>query len=121
MAPFSSWLRKPLLLRALVSRLRLAARLLRDPRVPARAKAFLLAPALYVVFPIDVLPDVIPIVGQLDDLAAVLACVELFVGLCPREVVDFHKGALDRRQPFAPAAAAAPASGDVIDAEWRAE
>jgi uncharacterized membrane protein YkvA (DUF1232 family) len=120
MATLLSWLKKPLLLRALVGRLRLAARLVRDPRVPATAKAFLLAPALYVLFPLDVLPDFLPILGQLDDLAAVVACVEMFVGLCPREVVEFHRDALHRKQPFAPAASGGQA-GEVIDAEWRAE
>jgi uncharacterized membrane protein YkvA (DUF1232 family) len=119
MATFLSWLKKPLLLRALVGRLRLAVRLLRDPRVPSSAKALLLAPALYVIFPLDVLPDFIPVLGQLDDLAAVVACVELFVGLCPREVVEFHRDALGRKRPFSPASPAA-GQGDVIDAEWRA-
>jgi uncharacterized membrane protein YkvA (DUF1232 family) len=120
MATLLSWLKKPLLLRTLVGRLRLTTRLLRDPRVPATAKAFLLAPALYVLFPLDLLPDVIPVVGQLDDLAAVIVCLEMFVGFCPREVVAFHRDALHRKQPFAPAGAGAPA-GDVIDAEWRVE
>lgn len=39
----------------------------RDPRVPWYAKAAALGSVAYVVSPVDVLPDVIPVVGQLDD------------------------------------------------------
>src|SRR3954451_9996953 len=46
-------------------------RLLGDPRVP-RARKLLLAPALvYLAVPIDLVPDFIPIAGQLDDVAVV--------------------------------------------------
>ena len=42
-------------------------RLLADPRVPRRAKAALLVVLPYLLSPIDLVPDFIPIVGQLDD------------------------------------------------------
>jgi uncharacterized membrane protein YkvA (DUF1232 family) len=52
----------------------LVRRLLGDSRVPRRRKALLVLAALYLASPIDVVPDFIPVVGQLDD-ALVLAFV----------------------------------------------
>jgi uncharacterized membrane protein YkvA (DUF1232 family) len=46
----------------------LVARLLRDPRVPRRHKLALGALALYLAFPVDLVPDFIPVAGQLDDV-----------------------------------------------------
>lgn len=48
--------------------------LLRDPRVPRRRKLLLAVMVAYLVMPIDVVPDFIPIAGQLDD-ALVVALV----------------------------------------------
>jgi uncharacterized membrane protein YkvA (DUF1232 family) len=45
----------------------LAGRLLRDPRVARRHKLMLTLLAAYLASPIDVVPDFIPIAGQLDD------------------------------------------------------
>jgi uncharacterized membrane protein YkvA (DUF1232 family) len=56
----------------------LVRRLLGDERVPRRRKALLGALALYLALPFDLVPDVIPVVGQLDDavlLAVVLRAV----------------------------------------------
>jgi uncharacterized membrane protein YkvA (DUF1232 family) len=53
----------------------LASRLARDPRVPRRRKLLLLALAAYLVLPVDLVPDVIPVAGQLDD--AILVAVVL--------------------------------------------
>ncbi len=41
---------------------------IRDPTVPAWRKASGLLAALYIIWPIDLVPDVIPILGWLDDL-----------------------------------------------------
>src|SRR6266540_3831447 len=45
----------------------LCSRLLRDPRVPRRKKALLVALAGYLALPFDLVPDFIPVAGQLDD------------------------------------------------------
>lgn len=42
---------------------------LRDPRVPWYAKITGLAAILYLVSPVDLIPDVIPVIGWLDDFA----------------------------------------------------
>jgi uncharacterized membrane protein YkvA (DUF1232 family) len=49
----------------------LCGRLLRDPRVPRRKKALLVALAGYLALPFDLVPDFIPIAGQLDDVVIV--------------------------------------------------
>jgi len=57
----------------------LMQRLLRDERVPRRRKALLLAAAGYLALPFDLVPDFIPVAGQLDDA--------LIVGLVLRHVL----------------------------------
>ena len=49
----------------------LCSRLLGDPRVPRRKKALLVALAGYLAFPFDLVPDFIPVAGQLDDVVVV--------------------------------------------------
>jgi uncharacterized membrane protein YkvA (DUF1232 family) len=46
---------------------RLLGRLLKDSRVPKTEKALFLAAIVYVISPLDFIPDVIPFVGQVDD------------------------------------------------------
>jgi uncharacterized membrane protein YkvA (DUF1232 family) len=49
-------------------------RLLGDPRVPRRAKVALALVVPYLALPFDLIPDFIPVLGQLDDaLVVVLA------------------------------------------------
>jgi len=45
----------------------LVGRLLRDPRVSRRRKLLLAATAGYLALPFDLVPDFIPVIGQLDD------------------------------------------------------
>jgi uncharacterized membrane protein YkvA (DUF1232 family) len=113
--PRGSWLWRPALLRALYTQVRLVARLVREPRVPASMKALLALPALYVISPIDILPDIVPGLGQLDDLGVVLLALQAFIRLCPPLAVAFHRGALDGGRPFAPMSP----EDVVVDAEWR--
>jgi uncharacterized membrane protein YkvA (DUF1232 family) len=62
--------------------------LLRDPRTPLPLKALLGAGLAYVVVPIDLIPDAIPILGQADDLTVLLLVLDLFIANAPREVRD---------------------------------
>jgi uncharacterized membrane protein YkvA (DUF1232 family) len=47
-------------------------RLIGDSRVPRSRKALLVVLVVYLALPIDLIPDVIPVVGQLDDLLLVV-------------------------------------------------
>ncbi|MDP8924313.1 MAG: DUF1232 domain-containing protein [Chloroflexota bacterium] len=78
---------------------RLALRLARDSRVPMAAKLVLGGSLLYLVSPIDVVPDWLPIAGQADDIMILLAGLNLFIKACPRWLVDEHSGKLDGDDP----------------------
>jgi uncharacterized membrane protein YkvA (DUF1232 family) len=62
-------------------------RLLRDPRVPRRAKVALALVIPYLASPIDLIPDFIPVVGQLDDALLVMAMFGYVARGGGREVV----------------------------------
>jgi uncharacterized membrane protein YkvA (DUF1232 family) len=49
----------------------LCSRLIRDPRVPRRKKLLLIGLVAYLALPFDLVPDFIPIAGQLDDVIVV--------------------------------------------------
>jgi uncharacterized membrane protein YkvA (DUF1232 family) len=85
----------PTLLGAIVEQVRLAWRLLLDPRVPAGLKLLIPAlVALYAFSPLDLVPDFLLGFGQLDDLGIVLAALALFARLAPRAVVAEHRAAM---------------------------
>lgn len=73
---------------ALVRRLpaygRLAWRLGREPLLSRTRRAAVIGGAAYLVSPIDLVPGFIPVIGQLDDIAVVLASLRLALdGLAP--------------------------------------
>jgi uncharacterized membrane protein YkvA (DUF1232 family) len=76
--------------RHLPSFARLYWRLFRDRRVSILPKALLILIGLYLFSPFDVVPDFVPILGQMDDLAVGLGVLWLFVQLCPPPVVREH-------------------------------
>lgn len=82
------------LLRHLPKFLKLFSRLAADARVSPAAKLVLVASAVYLILPMDLVPDFLIGVGQLDDVAVVLGGLKLFLRLCPAEVVAEHLEAL---------------------------
>jgi uncharacterized membrane protein YkvA (DUF1232 family) len=68
-------------------RMRLVCRLLTDRRVPCLPRLILPLLALYLLSPIDLVPDFIPVLGQLDDLLIVLAAAWVFTKLAPPGIV----------------------------------
>lgn len=90
------------LFRTLLVELRVAVRLLREPAVPAIVKAVPALAALYLISPLDFIPDLLPLVGQLDDIGVILAAVQGFIHLCPDAVTAFHRAAVAARRRFSP-------------------
>lgn len=70
--------------------MKLVGKLLLDPRVPRRSKITLGLAAAYVVSPIDLIPDVIPVIGWADDLLLVLFAIDSLIERAGQEVVDEH-------------------------------
>ena len=59
-----------------------------DARVPASRKAILAGAAGYVLFGRDIIPDDIPVLGGIDDLAVVVLAVEIFFDGIPNEILE---------------------------------
>jgi uncharacterized membrane protein YkvA (DUF1232 family) len=77
------------LVRHLPNFVKLYWRLFKDHRVPLRAKAILIAAALYVLSPLDVIPLIFsPLFGALDDLGVIFLAARWFLSLCPPDVVE---------------------------------
>ena len=71
-------------------------RLLKHPRVPAGAKVKLGLAFAYLGLPVDVLPDFVPVLGQLDDLIIATTAVHNILKTTPEEVVrENWSGCLD--------------------------
>jgi uncharacterized membrane protein YkvA (DUF1232 family) len=64
--------------------------IVRDPRTPLPLKALLGAGLAYVIVPLDLVPDAIPILGQADDLTVLLLVLDLFIANAPAEVREEH-------------------------------
>ncbi len=61
---------------------------LRDPRTPWYAKALIGLVLAYVLSPIDLIPDFIPVLGYLDDLVLASIGTALAVKMIPAEVLS---------------------------------
>lgn len=66
---------------------------LRDPRAPGWLKLATLGLALYLVSPIDLLPDAIPFLGVMDDVVLLPLAIRWLLGRLPQDLRD----ALDAR------------------------
>jgi uncharacterized membrane protein YkvA (DUF1232 family) len=78
-------------LAALVPNLtRLFAGLMRDPRVPLRAKVVLGVTALYIAMPFDLIPDFVPIAGSLDDAIVAAFALRFVVRAASGDIVAEH-------------------------------
>lgn len=78
------------LLRLLPDVLRLVARLARDPSVPRGVRMLLLALLAYLLMPIDLVPDFIPVLGYADDAIATALVLRWVVRHAGSDVVARH-------------------------------
>ncbi|MEO7673768.1 MAG: YkvA family protein [Pyrinomonadaceae bacterium] len=68
----------------------LLGRLLKDARVPSAEKALFLAAIVYVISPIDLIPDFFPFIGQVDDIYVVALTLLRLVNRSDAAVVRQH-------------------------------
>lgn len=67
--------------------IRLVFYLIKDGDVPIYLKVLPLVGVLYTLFPIDIITDVVPVLGQLDDLTILLIGAKVFIEMAPPQVV----------------------------------
>lgn len=60
----------------------------KDPRTPWWAKAMIIITLCYLLSPIDLIPDFIPVLGYLDDLIIVPLLITLSIKMIPDEVME---------------------------------
>ena len=66
---------------------KLVARLTVSPEVPAREKAILAATIAYLAMPVDLIPDFIPVVGEIDDIYLVALVLQRLINVAGEDVV----------------------------------
>lgn len=79
----------------LVMLVKLSWRLLNDERVPVTPKLIPVAIVVYLLSPIDIIPDFILGLGQIDDVFIVLMGLRWFTQMAPAEIVSEHRAALE--------------------------
>lgn len=62
----------------------------KDPRIPSRDKTVLVGMLALLVSPIDIIPDFIPILGQLDDLMILILMLDYVCNRVSDEVLREH-------------------------------
>lgn len=94
---------------------RLSWRLLRDRRVPLHVKAIPILAVVYILSPVDLLPEaLVGPLGLTDDLAILLMALRAFVKMVPEEIVAAHGGPVGEDD-----GAGGKNGGKVIEAEYR--
>lgn len=77
-------------------RVRLTWRLLQDDRVPIWLKVIPFGAFLYLFSPIDIIPDVFLVIGQVDDIMILVGSMELFERFAPADIVAEHRLMLEQ-------------------------
>jgi uncharacterized membrane protein YkvA (DUF1232 family) len=84
-----SWKEKAKRLKTEVYALCLA---MKDPRIPWYAKLLMALIIIgYAISPIDLIPDFIPVIGQIDDLIIVPAGIALVIKMIPKSVMEEYR------------------------------
>ena len=75
---------------ALPNLVKLGYRLMRDPRVPVKHKAFLGGSLAYLASPVDLIPDFIPFLGRADDLLMLAFALNAMFEAAGEAIVHEH-------------------------------
>lgn len=89
----------------IIQKFKLTFRLVKDPRVKTWLKLIPLSCLLYLIVPIDLL------IGPIDDAIIIYLGMDLFIDLCPKEIVEEHLNELNL-------AGASSPDDEVIDVEF---
>ena len=81
-----------------------------NKQVPLKLKVFFILAVIYLLSPIDVLPDILPILGRIDDLLILLISVTTLLGMVPENVLNRSQGKPERTHSK---------RGRVIDADYK--
>lgn len=81
---------------------RLVYHLLRDRDVPFYLKLVPFVAVVYILWPVDFLPDLLPFLGQLDDLTALLVGSKVFIELAPPHIVARYMDEIRVADGFGP-------------------
>jgi uncharacterized membrane protein YkvA (DUF1232 family) len=104
----------------ILRQVRLVWSLWKDPRVPIGVKLIPPATLIYLLWPVDMLPDPLVGLGQLDDLAVVLLGLRMFIALSPEELVQQHLEKLTGRWRMDdPPAQPAPDDTEIVEGRYR--
>ena len=118
----------PDLLARLWNNLMLSGRLMLDSRVSGRAKLIPLLALIYMISPIDLLPEIAfgPL-GVVDDMGVLLVALQMFISSAPKDVVRGYRGdaPLEDEEAQAPRASwrdrfqrRPPGEGNEIEGEY---
>jgi uncharacterized membrane protein YkvA (DUF1232 family) len=71
--------------------------MLRNPAAPAMAKLVALLSVVYIISPVDLVPDVIPILGWIDDGVVSILLFKLAFKLLPKEMYESLKAQFEKK------------------------
>jgi uncharacterized membrane protein YkvA (DUF1232 family) len=78
--------------------LQIAWLMVRDPHAPLIAKATVVVAVLYIISPIDLIPDVLPVLGWIDDGVIAMLLLKLALKFLPKDLYDSLKARVERRR-----------------------
>ena len=83
--------------------------LLFNKQVPLKIKAFFILAVIYLLSPIDFLPDILPILGRIADLLILLVSITTLLGMTPENLLSRSQGKPKKED----------GRGRVIDADYK--
>lgn len=92
-------IKDPGFLGELWQQIRLVFYLIRDSEVPIYLKVLPFVGILYALFPIDLITDFVPVLGQLDDLTILIIGAKIFIEMAPANVVAKYMAQMRGGQP----------------------
>ena len=69
----------------------------RDGRTPIATKVFPWAALLYLLLPVDFVPDFLPFLGQLDDIGIIVLLISIALKVIPKDLWTEHETKVERQ------------------------